>query len=344
MKIFIVGAGLIGKERIRALQCLNQKYKSIDLVAVIDPIFKKKSEVINGIKYDTFSSLKEAYVKFKNKIDWVFICSPHSETHHLAKLSLDNNSNIMVEKPLGTNIIEYNNIVKNVSFNQKIKVGFNYRFFKGVNKLIQDTLERKFGDIISVNLILAHGNSPGMEKSWKLNPKYSGGGCLLDPGIHLIDIAMLLSKNSLKLKSYQDWRGFWNTGIEEEIFFLAKDSSNTIYNFNISLNRWRSEFKIQVNGTDGYGIVSGRGRSYGNQKYVTGKRWGWSDSKTQSESEELVVDNYAANDSFLVETELILFKDNDHLESDLNNIKTANHLDNKNCLEFIDSFNLKIKT
>ena len=167
---------------------------------------------------------------------------------------------------------------------------------KNNKNLIQDTLEGKFGDIISVNLILAHGNSPGMEKSWKLNPKYSGGGCLLDPGIHLIDIGMLLSKNSIKLKSYLDWRGFWNTGIEEEILFLAKDASNTIYNFNISLNRWRSEFKIQVNGTDGYGIVTGRGRSYGNQKYVTGKRWGWSDSKTQSESEEVIVNNYAANE------------------------------------------------
>ena len=40
-----------------------------------------------------------------------------------------------------------------------------------------------------------------MEKSWKLNKQMCGGGALLDPGIHLIDLAMLISNNTLSLIS-----------------------------------------------------------------------------------------------------------------------------------------------
>ena len=342
MKVFIVGAGLIGKERIKALQNLKKnKYSFIEIVAIIDPIFKEKKKFFFDSCYNTFSDLEEAYSKYNFKIDWVFICTPHFETAQISKLALKFKSNILVEKPLGRNLNEYKEILKESVYNQKVNVGFNYRFFKGVNRLIQDSLNNEFGKIISVNLILGHGNSPGMEKSWKLNLDLAGGGCLLDPGIHLIDIAMLLSKNSLKLESQLNWKGFWNTGIEEEIYFLSKDSNKTIYNFNISLNKWKSVFKIEVNGTLGYGVVNGRGRSYGNQTYIKGKRWGWLGGNSQSESEEIVIDDYSADDSFIFETESVLFRDSHNLKSEIFKIKPGNHLDNKLCLEFINTFNIK---
>ena len=64
--------------------------------------------------------------------------------------------------------------------------------------------------------------------------------------------------------------------------------------------RWRSEFSIRENETSGYGLVQGRGRSYGNQTHTRGKRWGWTDGISQSQSEALIcVDE--CKDSFLRE-------------------------------------------
>jgi hypothetical protein len=41
-----------------------------------------------------------------------------------------------------------------------------------------------------------------------------------------------------------------------------------------------------VIGTNGYVIVSGRGRSDGPQSITIGRRWGWKNAKSQIESED----------------------------------------------------------
>ena len=61
---------------------------------------------------------------------------------------------------------------------------------------------------------------------------------------------------------------------------------------------------MRINGTDGYGIVTGRNRSYGKQQYTIGKRWGWREAESQAASEvvELVDDGL---DVFKRETEAL---------------------------------------
>jgi predicted dehydrogenase len=93
----------------------------------------------------------------------------------------------------------------------------------------------------------------------------------------------------IQVGNVSTWRGFWNTGIEEEAQVLMH-SGRSIINLQLSVVRWRSTFRIEINGDEGYGIVEGRGRSYGKQRYVRGKRWGWSSGKPQKETEELVVE------------------------------------------------------
>jgi len=341
MNIVITGAGLIGKERIKAVESIRKEgAQNIEIIGIVDPIFEGKTKAFFFDKeYNVYPGLQTFFDSTSIKVDWVFICTPHFETAKASIIALDNGANILVEKPLGRNIDESNEIIKHKKGHQVINVGFNYRFFKGVSLLLQDAMKGVFGKIISVNMILAHGNSPGMEKSWKLDPVLCGGGCLIDPGIHLIDLAMLLSKGSLKAESFLKWDGFWNTGIEEEVHLLASDNKRSIYNFYISLNKWRSTFRIEVNGTDGYGVVEGRGRSYGDQKYIRGTRWGWQNHASQAESEEVVVESYKADDSFITETRNVLYQDNDlkHLLTKDQSFQIANEQDNKACLEFIES-------
>jgi predicted dehydrogenase len=154
-------------------------------------------------------------------------------------------------------------------------------------------------------MILAHGNSPGMEKSWKLNPQKCGN-VSTDLAVHLFDIMIQLSNSPIKINYGQHWNGFWNTGIEEEAHIICSNDDNTIFNSQVSLNRWKSTFRLEINGTEGYGIVEQRGRSYGPQSYKTGKRWGWLHANNQAESEILVVDKNPCEDSFIKETISVL--------------------------------------
>lgn len=312
MNIIVIGAGAIGKERIKALEKLGE-----NIIAVIDPNISQVND------YPCYMDINDC-----NLIpDWYFVCTPHDTTVKIVKklefeVSL-HKTKILVEKPyLGKIRVD--------------NVGFNYRFFKGVKQLLIDVKEKIFGELISVNMILALGDGPGTDKTWRLDPLRAGKGAMLDPGIHLIDLAMLISEGTLEYVSGIHDSKFWNTGFEEEVHALAHDKNNCIYNIQASKVRWRNTFRIEVNGTDGYGIVEGRNRNYGYQTYLRGKRWGWLSGKNQRETEEIVikkgieisfgrvVGGYDEDDSFYEETKAVLY-----------GTGAGTWEDNKRCLEFI---------
>ena len=63
---------------------------------------------------------------------------------------------------------------------------------------------------------------------------------------------------------------------------------------------------MKISGTDAYGVVSGRNRSYGKQSYVVGPRWGWRSAFSQSASEVTEVETDGM-DVFTREMEALLF-------------------------------------
>jgi predicted dehydrogenase len=302
MRIAIVGAGLIGKERIDAACRLRSETAGwVDPCLVFDPSSAQLKTVRTGIPVSSNpNSIVDAAP------DWLVVCTPHDIAPAIAKQTLGRGINVLLEKPLGRNLDECDAIIASRRDGARLNVGFNYRFYPGIEAAILDAQAGRFGALISVNMVLGHGNSPGMDKSWKLDPVRCGGGCLIDPGVHALDLALLLSTGELSVVTARSWNGFWNTGIEEEAHLLLTDSRGVIFNLQLSLNRWRSTFRLEINGTDGYAVVEGRGRSYGPQSYRVGRRWGWQSGVSQAESEVVVINRDPGTNSFLRETAIAL--------------------------------------
>ena len=304
MTIAVLGYGLIGKERVKALAELHQQGFPVERILVVDPpLFHLNPPALPPIA-TSISSLKEA---LSSDLSLVIIATPHDTAVELVKEVLPSSGRILIEKPLGRSLKEASSIVSRVSTEHSLLVGFNYRFYPGIRQAIRDALSGQFGSLISVSMVLGHGGAPGMEKGWKFDPIRAGGGCLIDPGIHLLDLCNLLAPEGLEPVGGTSWSGFWNTGIEEEVHLLLKSRAIT-FNLQISVVRWRSTFRMEIHGTEGYGIVTGRGRSYGRQVYLRGKRWGWQHASSQADSEEIILES-DANDSFRDELGAILTDD-----------------------------------
>ncbi len=302
IKILIVGFGLIGQERFKSITNLKKKGRNIELIGVFDPFFKDQDKFIKEHKINFVDNLKSG---FELNPDWVFVATPHDDAVKITKIALKKDFNVLVEKPLGRNYKEAMEVFKCVERKDQLWVGFNYRFFEGINQALRDLQKGKFGNLISINILMGHGGKPEDKQTWKLDPIKAGGGCLIDPGIHLLDICSLIFNHQIEIQSGLQWKGFWKTGIEEETHFLFK-SKNAIINFQVSVVKWRSTFRMEINGDKGYGIINGRNRSYGEQKYITGERWGWQKGGKQDESEKIVC--IAANeDSFEKEIDALLF-------------------------------------
>lgn len=286
IKVCQIGAGLIGKERITALLELAKTGKNLELCAVYDPHLKEKPELLQKNNLPLTNSVEEV---FSANPDWVFIATPHNIAVELAKNFLSHGINVLVEKPLGRNLAEAEKVLAAQVREDQLFVGCNYRFYEGIHSALMDLRRNIFGNVISVNMVLGHGGSPKDKTSWKLDPEKAGGGVLIDPGIHLLDLCQCMFGERIEVKDVLSWSGFWKTGIEEEAHTLMQ-SGSSIVNLQLSVTRWRSTFRIEINGDEGYGIVEGRGRSYGKQRYIRGKRWGWQSGKPQKETEELVVE------------------------------------------------------
>jgi predicted dehydrogenase len=239
-------------------------------------------------------------------VDWAIVATPHDTAALFVPTLLAAGLKVLVEKPLGRSEAEARRILESVSDPDQVRVGLNYRFFPGIARLLADVRDGVFGPLVSMTIVMGHGGAPGDESSWKLDPTRAGGGALIDPGIHLLDLCRLVADGDLEVLAGSTWTGFWNTGIEEECHLLLRGGRLPLANIQISVVRWRSTFRLEVQGTDGYGVVEGRDRSYGPQAYRRGHRWGWRTSESQAASEEILPLNNDEN-VFVTELDAILF-------------------------------------
>jgi predicted dehydrogenase len=300
MNVAVIGYGMIGKERVKALKQLREEGHNIENIITYDPYIsseeKNKSETL------WVNSLKTID---KCNPDWIIISVPHGEAPFLIEQFALLDYKILAEKPFCRSFKEAYDLVERLGTKDQIYIGFNYRFYKGIAQAVADIRNNVFGDLISINLTLAHGGSPGDNKTWKLNRSNAGDGVFLDLGVHLLDL-LLQTNHNIKPITQISWNSFWNTDMTEEVhtLFTGKDF---IVNTQVSIVRWANTFRMEINGKNGYGIVSGRGKNYGEQTYIRGKRWAWKDSGLkQRETEELVISSDCLN-SFHDEMDALLF-------------------------------------
>jgi predicted dehydrogenase len=295
-KILIIGLGLIGRQRLDA--CLEFGIKPNNIYA-FDPslsqlTFVKEPDYVDICFVDNLDATSE--VKFARAV----VAVPHDIATTLVVALLDKGTKVLLEKPLGRNIQEAQELASHPN-SSNLSIGFNYRFMPGVIALKKALDSQVFGKISTLKMELGHGGGPKDQGSWKLDPKRAGGGVVLDPGIHLIDLLVYLfdatEKNTV-VRGRTLWKGFWNTGIDESSLFIGY-VDRTPFSISTSIVAWRTRFRIEVIGTERYLEIDGRGRSDGPQSITEGQKWGWLSSSSQKSSEQF--SELAIKDKSLVE-------------------------------------------
>src|SRR5579864_5874536 len=131
MKIAIIGAGLIGCERIEAIQYICKNIDdSVSISAVCDPNATTLEKIKTKYNVPVVSNMKDALL---TQPDWVFVCVPHDVAPSIIKAAFDIGANVLAEKPLGRSLKECQNIVDHKPSHCKLCVGFNYRFYDGIS-------------------------------------------------------------------------------------------------------------------------------------------------------------------------------------------------------------------
>jgi len=291
MRVLVVGHGLIGKQRARCLAALEQsdRHAGLRLAGTVDPVPRPAELFPSAPHYSALSEVPAA------SFDAAVVALPHHLAQDVARQILSSGKPILIEKPLAlhaTGARELEALAARVS--RPSFVGYNYRFLPTMQKVFEQLASGELGALRSVDLFIGHGGHPRSTDDWKLRPEFAGGGVLIDPGVHLLDLALQVVPN-LTCVATEATRGFWKTGIEEDVSAVLT-TSRTLVSVRVSLIRWVNTFRLEFVGEDGYALVDGRGGTYGAQTLRLGRRWAWNDGSGRSQRQtEEVFDFGAAN-------------------------------------------------
>src|SRR5205823_1353389 len=125
---------------------------------------------------------------------------------------------VLVEKPGARSASELDTVLAAAAKSGvSVRAGFNHRYHRGFRKAREIVESGALGPLMFIRGRYGHGGRPGYDREWRADPELSGGGELIDQGIHLIDLARWF------LGEFTAVRGrtrtyFWDMPVEDNAF------------------------------------------------------------------------------------------------------------------------------
>ncbi len=182
-KIGFIGVGWIGLNRMNAM--LKENLITVDYIADSseESLLKAQQAVPDASLYLTLNEVLD------EEPDGIVIATPSAMHASQAIAALEKGISVFCQKPLARTAQETSLVVSAAEKSGKLLgVDFSYRFTEGMQKINQLIKSKAFGKIFAVNLVFH--NAYGPDKEWFYKPELSGGGCVIDLGSHLIDLAL----------------------------------------------------------------------------------------------------------------------------------------------------------
>lgn len=174
--------------------------------------------------------------------DAIVIATPSALHAEQAIAALEHGAAVFCQKPLGRNAIESRRTIEAAqAADRLLHVDFSYRFITGVQKIKELVRSGSLGEIYAAELVFH--NAYGPDKPWFYDPKLSGGGCLIDLGVHLVDLGLWVldfpEVSYISSRIFCNGRRFSNRQQQVEDFAMATMDCATGTRMNIACS-WKA--------------------------------------------------------------------------------------------------------
>lgn len=267
MNCLIFGYGYMGKIRYQSLR----KNPAVRRISVVDPALDPSSAAeLNGALLPA-----EAQVPW-DEVDATFICTPNNVTAGLCVEALLRCRHVFCEKPPGRNWEDFSHIASAAEKapDHTLVFGFNHRLHPSVQAAKTLLEAGNLGEPLYIKGTYGKSGGARYRESWRNNPEVSGGGILLDQGIHMLDLFQMFV-GPLAVVDAVLTDSFWRCGVEDNAFLLLKSQGGVPAFLHSSATLWKHTFRLEIGCRDGYLVASGllsKTGSYGRERLVVGKR------------------------------------------------------------------------
>jgi predicted dehydrogenase len=258
MRAAIIGCGLIGRKRAQALAGCR-------LAVCCDRAADRAESLASTAAGAVALSDWQAAIQ-RPDVDVVLIATTHDMLAPIACAAAAAGKHVLMEKPGARRAAELDEVRAAAHrTGARVRVGFNHRYHRAFRKAREIFDSGALGEMMFVRARYGHGGRLGYEKEWRAVPELSGGGELVDQGIHLIDLARWFLGDFEKVQGHIATY-FWDMPVEDNGFLLLRTAGGQTAFLHASWTEWKNTFSFEISGRTGKLEINGLGGSYGTER------------------------------------------------------------------------------
>jgi predicted dehydrogenase len=258
LNIAIAGCGLIGHKRAASLAGCN--------LAICCDVDAGRAGAL-AAAYPGAEAVTDWRVAVSSPgVNMVIVATTHDMLATIAAEAARAGKHVLIEKPGARRACELDPVSEAASATGVlVRVGFNHRYHRAFQKARALFDSGAIGPLLFIRGRYGHGGRPGYEHEWRADPALSGGGELLDQGVHLIDLAGWFLGDFTRVTGRTPTY-FWKMPVEDNAFLLLETAAGQTAFLHTSWTEWKNLFSFEICGRDGKLEVSGLGGSYGTER------------------------------------------------------------------------------
>jgi predicted dehydrogenase len=249
----IIGMGKIGKLRADVMK----RHGGFEVISTCD--------IADGFDYADWKKCLD-----ESKPEAVIVCTVNHIMADIVCYAIKRGIHVFCEKPPGCCLADTLKMKQAFEASDVIlKYGFNHRYHSSIMEAKTLIDSELLGQPVFIRGVYGKAGSEIFDSEWRNNPDISGGGILIDQGIHMLDLLLyFLGDLSVSFSSVD--RLVWeDLPTEDSAVAVLRTPANKVATLHSSVLQWKHKFDMDIMLTDGYIALNGlltSTRSYGEER------------------------------------------------------------------------------
>ncbi len=253
----IVGCGLIGRKRLASLA-------PGQLAVACDLDLSRAEALVKSAPADGARATVSVEDAVNDPaVDAVIVATLNGALAAVTTAAVRAGKHVLVEKPAAISLAEIDGIIEAAArTGALVRVGYNHRCHPALLKARELVDAGAAGPLMFIRARYGHGGRVGYDREWRADAKLSGGGELIDQGVHLIDLAGWFLGEFTSVAGHAATY-FWDMAVDDNAFLNLRTAGGQTAWLQVSCTEWKNLFSFEIYGRTGKLHIEGLGGSYG---------------------------------------------------------------------------------
>jgi predicted dehydrogenase len=196
----------------------------------------------------------------------VIVATLNASLAPIALAAVQAGKHVLVEKPGALSSGELRAVhAAAIIAGVRVRIGYNHRFHPALQKARELLAEGVLGPLMFLRGRYGHGGRKGYDREWRADPSLSGGGELIDQGVHLIDLAGWFLGDFTTIEGHAATY-FWDMKVDDNAFVSLRTPAGQTAWLHVSCTEWKNLFSLEIYGRNAKLALDGLGGSYGAER------------------------------------------------------------------------------